>query len=51
MIIAGGLKAMGPGAIVMPAFVVVLAAVLLWFSWFAQGRNWFGQSSPTEAEQ
>ena len=47
MIIGGGLKVMGPSGAVMPLVVVVLAAALSWFSWFARSRNWFGQVSPT----
>ena len=47
MIIAGGLKVMGPSGLVMPSLVIVFAAALLWFSWFAKSRSWFGQDSPT----
>ena len=47
MIIGGGLQVMGPSGAVMPSLVVVIAAALLWFSWFARSRNWFGQVSPT----
>jgi hypothetical protein len=27
--------------------VIGIAAALLWFSWFARSRGWFGQVSPT----
>ena len=47
MIIAGGLQVMGPSGAVMPSLVIVIAAALLWFSWFARSRNWFGQANPT----
>jgi len=47
MIIGGGLQVMGPSEAVMPSLVIVIAAALLWFSWFARSRNWFGQVSPT----
>ncbi len=46
MLIAGGLKAMGPSGLVMPSVVITLAAALLWFSLFARNRSWFGQMSP-----
>src|SRR5262245_36492929 len=42
MILAGGLQVMGPSSAVMPALIIVIAAALLWFSWFAWSRNWFG---------
>ena len=42
MIIAGGLAVMGPSGAVMPSVVIVIAAALLWFSWFAKSRNWLG---------
>ncbi|MBK8915495.1 MAG: hypothetical protein IPM64_13025 [Phycisphaerales bacterium] len=41
MIIAGGLRVMGPSGASMPAVVIVIAAALLWFSWFARNKNWF----------
>jgi hypothetical protein len=47
MIIGGGLKVSGPSGLVMPAVVIVIAAALLWFSWFARNRGWLGQISPT----
>ncbi len=47
MIIGGGLQVMGPSGLVMPSLVISIAAVLLWFSWFARSRGWFGQVSPT----
>jgi hypothetical protein len=47
MIIGGGLQVMGPSGLVMPSLVVGFAAALLWFSWFARSRGWFGQVSPT----
>lgn len=40
MIIAGGLQAMGPSGAVMPALVIVLAIVFLWFSYFAKAKSW-----------
>jgi hypothetical protein len=46
MIIGGGIQVMGPSGLVMPSLVIVFSAALLWFSWFARGRNWFGQVSP-----
>ena len=42
MIIGGGLQVMGPSGAVMPSVVIVIAAALLWFSWFARSRNWIG---------
>lgn len=38
MIIGGGLQAMGPSGLVMPALVIAIAAALLWFSRFARRR-------------
>ncbi|HSE90307.1 MAG TPA: hypothetical protein VLJ79_29125 [Candidatus Binatia bacterium] len=46
MIILGGIQVMGPSGLVMPSLVIVFSAALLWFSWFARSRNWFGQVSP-----
>ena len=40
MLIAGGLQAMGPTALIMPAVVIAIAAALLWISWFALKRGW-----------
>ena len=40
MIIGGGIRVMGPSGLVMPSLVIVIAAALLWFSWFARSRNW-----------
>lgn len=45
--IVGGMKVMGPSSLAAPSLVIVFAAALLWFSWFAGSRNWFGQVSPT----
>ncbi len=45
MIIGGGLQVMGPSGLVMPSLVIGFAAALLWFSWFARTRGWFGQVS------
>lgn len=42
MVIAGGLQVMGAGAAVMPGLVIGLAAIFLWFSWFARGKGWIG---------
>ena len=47
MIIGGGMQVMGPSGLVMPSLVIVFSAALLWFSWFARSRSWFGQVSPT----
>jgi hypothetical protein len=44
MIIGGGLQVMGPSGLVMPSLVIGIAAALLWFSWFARSRGWFGQT-------
>lgn len=46
MIIAGGLKVMGPGSAIMPAVVIVIAAVLVCFAQFAKGKGWLSSSSP-----
>ena len=45
--IIGGLQVIGPSGLVMPSLVIGIAAALLWFSWFARSRGWFGQVSPT----
>jgi hypothetical protein len=42
MLIGGGLQAMGPSGLIMPALVIVIAAALLWFSSFARRRGWIG---------
>jgi hypothetical protein len=47
MVILGGLQAMGPSGLVMPSIVIIFAAALLWFSWFARSRNWFWQVDAT----
>ena len=47
MVIAGGLRVMGPSGAVMPSVVVVIAVALLGFSWFASSRNWFAEVGPT----
>jgi len=47
MVIIGGLQVMGPSAAAMPSMVIVIAAALLWFSWFAKCRGWFGPVSST----
>jgi len=44
MLIAGGLQAVGKSGLVMPALVIGIAALLLWFSWFARSRGWIGSS-------
>ncbi len=41
MILGGGLQVMGPSGLIMPALVIGIAAILLWFSWFAKNRGWF----------
>ena len=43
MIIGGGLKVSGPSGLIMPAVVIGIAAALLWFSWLARARGWFGK--------
>ena len=45
MLIGGGLQAMGPSGLVMPALVIGFAAALLGFSWFARSRGWFAATS------
>ena len=40
MIIAGGVKIMGPSSVVMPGLVIFIAAVLVWFARFAKGKGW-----------
>ncbi|CAN5769501.1 hypothetical protein BH20ACI3_BH20ACI3_22490 [soil metagenome] len=45
--IISSLQVMGPSGLVMPSLVIGIAAALLWFSWFARSRGWFGQVSPT----
>ena len=47
MIILGGLQVTGPSGLVMPSLVIVFAAALLWFSWFARNRSWPRQANPT----
>jgi len=47
MIIAGGLQVLGPSALIMPALVISLAAILLWFSWFSKGSGWLDVVSQT----
>jgi hypothetical protein len=42
MLIGGGLQAVGPSGLIMPALVIVIAAALLWFSSFARRRGWIG---------
>ena len=44
MVIGGGLQVMGPSGAVMPSLVIVIAAALLWFSWFARNRGWLGSA-------
>ena len=46
MIIGGGLQVMGPSGAVMPSLVIVIAGLLLWFSWFARSRSWTGENNP-----
>lgn len=40
MLIAGGLKVMGPSGAVMPSLVVTLSIAWLLFSLFSKGRGW-----------
>jgi hypothetical protein len=46
MLLGGGLQAMGPSGLVMPGLVIGIAALLLWFSWFARSRGWIGHAQP-----
>jgi MFS superfamily sulfate permease-like transporter len=49
MLIGGGLEVSGPSGLIMPALVIIIAAALLWFSWLARTRGWFGTvNSPRE---
>ena len=40
MVIAGGLKVMGPTGAIMPLIIVFIAVVLLWFVRYAERREW-----------
>ena len=40
MLIAGGLRVMGPTGAVMPTVVITLAVVWLWFSLLSKGKGW-----------
>ena len=40
MLIAGGLKVMGPSGAVMPTVVITLSAIWLWFSLLSKGKDW-----------
>lgn len=52
VIIAGGMKVMGPSGLVMPALVVVVAGALLWFSQSARSKAWLGsRSSPGQTPE
>ena len=42
MVIAGGLQVMGAPGAIMPAAVIVLGAIFLWFSWVARRKGWIG---------
>ena len=46
MIISGGVQVMGPSSAIMPSVVILIAAALLCFSWFALRRGWFGKANP-----
>lgn len=46
MILGGGLQVMGPSGLVMPALVIGIAAILLWFSWFTENCGWFEPMIP-----
>ena len=39
-IIAGGIEVLGTVDLIMPAVVIVLAGILLWFSWSARDKGW-----------
>ena len=47
MVIQGGLQVMGASSAIMPGLVITLAAFLLWFAYFANGRGWFGGAEPS----
>lgn len=40
MLMAGGLRVMGPTGAVMPTVVITLAVVWLWFSLLSKGKGW-----------
>ena len=40
MLIAGGLRVMGPTGAVMPTVVITLAGAWLWFSLLSKGKGW-----------
>jgi ABC-type xylose transport system permease subunit len=42
MLVLNGFEVMGPADAAMPLIVIVIAAALLSFSWFAKGRGWLG---------
>jgi ABC-type xylose transport system permease subunit len=42
MLVLNGLEVMGPADAAMPLIVIVIAAALLGFSWFAKSRGWLG---------
>jgi hypothetical protein len=42
MLVAGGLRVMGPSGAVMPGIVMFIAAALLVFSQYARSWNWLG---------
>ena len=42
MLVAGGLRVMGPSGAVMPGIVIIIAAALLVFSQYARSWNWLG---------
>ena len=46
MLISGGLQVMGPAGLGMPSLVILIAAALLWFSWYAMSRGWLGKVGP-----
>lgn len=41
-LIAGGLQAMGPESLIMPAIVITLATFLLWLAVLAKRNSWIG---------
>ncbi len=49
MLIAGGLQVMGPSGAVMPALVVFLSIVWLWFAMFSRSRGWLTTRSKASA--
>jgi hypothetical protein len=45
MLLAGGLQAMGPTSLILPALIIASAAALLCFSWYARSHKWLGPAT------